>query len=310
MQSFFDSKPSASINSDYETAREDETEAMDWEIINDSDDEQNTGPKIGIKVLFTEGPHAGESLSLIKNGTETVILGSNPKAKNAEAFVLPGDEEVDETHLKIDLDANKKMQAVVVTNLSSSCDAYVNGTAIAFKKSRKVFISDKIKIGDSTMKVQTLATNEKRAAAKKPAATATASRMQVDQHDEEENVSPPTKNKARSTGPGVCILVTEGPCKNTSFALTKNETPVLVIGSNPTSKSEETFLIQDPSIGANHVRLELIVARKLCTVNVKDLKSSGGTLVNSTNVKAGKVQKAFINDSIHIGDTVLQVKTL
>jgi hypothetical protein len=307
---FLDSKPSASINSDYETAREDETESMDWEIINDADDEQNTGPKIGIKVLFTEGPHAGESLSLIKNGTETVILGSRPNAKNAEAFVLAGDEEVDETHLKIDLDANKKIQAVVVTNLSSSRDAYVNGTAIAFKMSRKVFISDTIKIGDSTMKVQTLATNEKRAATKKPAATATASRMQVDQHDEEENVSPPTKNKARSTGPGVCILVTEGPCKNTSFALTKNETPVLVIGSNPTSKSEETFLIQDPSIAANHVRLELIVARKLCTVNVKDLKSSGGTLVNSTNVKAGKVQKAFINDSIHIGDTVLQVKTL
>ena len=119
-----------------------------------------------------------------------------------------------------------------------------------------------------------------------------------------------TKTRSTDDGPGVCILVTEGPCKNTSFTLTKNETPVLVIGSNPTSKSEETFLIQDPSVGANHVRLELVVARKLCTVNVKDLKSSGGTLVNATNVKAGKVQKAFMNDSIHIGDTVLQIKTL
>lgn len=307
---FFDSKPRASIDSTYETARDDETEAMDWEVVNgSSDDEQNAGPQIGIKILFTKGPHQGESLSLIKNGTETVILGSNPKAKNGAAFALPGDDQVDETHLKIDLDANKKMQAVMVTNLSSSNDTYVNGTLIASKKSRKVFISDTITIGDSTMKIQKLATNEKQVEVKKPAA-AVASRMQVDQDDEEENVSPPIKNQERSTGPGVCILVTEGPCKNTSFTLTKNETPILVIGSNPTSKSEETFLIQDPSVGANHVRLELVVARKLCTVDVKDLKSSGGTLVNSTTVKAGKVQKAFMNDSIHIGDTVLQIKTL
>ena len=153
---FVDSKPRASIDSTYETARDDETEAMDWEVVNGSDDEPTTGPQIGIKILFTEGPHQGESLSLIKNGTETVILGSNPKAKNGEAFALPGDDEVDETHLKIDLDANKKMQAVIVTNLSSSCDTYVNGTAIPFKKSRKVFISDTITIGDSTMKIQKL----------------------------------------------------------------------------------------------------------------------------------------------------------
>jgi hypothetical protein len=57
---------------------------------------------------------------------------------------------------------------------------------------------------------------------------------------------------------------------------------------------------------ATHMRLDLVVQKKLTTVTVTD-KSKGGTVVNRDVVNKGR---AFINDSIKIGNSVFEVKSL
>lgn len=306
---YYDTKQRANTgtpDTDFVTARddEDEVEEMDWETIASP---AEAPPRLGIKILFTQGPHQGESFSLIKKEMETVYLGSRPTVNDGDGFALTGDKHVDDTHTKLVLSATKRIQSVLVTDLRSSSGTYVNGSSIPARKERKVFIGDSITIGDSTMKVMPLAQeNESRPkqeqAAKKP--TAAAARP-IDAENKA-----PAKNEAR-TGPGVCITFIDGVCEGECFYLTTNDdTTRIVLGSNPVSKSDEALCIPDPSIDATHARLELNYARKLCTVNVKDLKSSSGTFVNRSRIPSGKERKAFINDSIQIGDTVMKVKTL
>ena len=304
---YYDTKEAAaaaSVDNDYMTARDEATD-MDWEP---AGSDENQAPRLGIKVLFLEGPHEGESFSLIKKETETVYLGSNPTAKGGDAFALSGDRKVDDTHIKIVLQASKRLQAVLVTDLTSSKGTQVNGIIIPAQKERQVFINDTIKIGDSTMKILKLAQEEtpRKQAAKMPA---------VVRARNEEFVSPlqeePVKTKAKSSGAGVRVIFTEGPSEIESFILVKDGTTRIVIGSNPVAKSgEETLRIADSSIDATHARLDLNYARKLCTVTVTDLKSSSGTFVNSARIASGKDRKAFMNDIIQIGDQKMQIKTL
>lgn len=300
-------------DTDFVTAH-DETEDMDWEAIDDDDGgvQMSTSPssRLGIKILFTKGPHEGECFTLIKKDTEIVYLGSNPTAKDGDGFALSGDDQVDDTHVKFVLSANKRLQTVLVTDLKSSSGTYVNGTAIPARKEQKVFINDTITIGDSTMKVVKLAAHEDKKPAAKPAAAAAKKPAAVRATKDEENEEP-ARNKAPSSKVGVRITITEGPCEDESFTLTKDDAH-LVIGSNPSSKSsdDEAIVVPDPSMDATHARLELDYARKFCTINVTDCKSSSGTFLNASRIPSGKSRKAFINDTIKMGDTVMQIKTL
>jgi hypothetical protein len=95
---------------------------------------------------------------------EIVYLGSRPICKQNEcAFALEGDRTVDETHVKIVLQAKKTLQAVQVTDLRSSTGTLFNGKPIAAGKDRKAFINDTICIGDSTIKILPLAEEETKA---------------------------------------------------------------------------------------------------------------------------------------------------
>jgi pSer/pThr/pTyr-binding forkhead associated (FHA) protein len=101
----------------------------------------------------------------------------------------------------------------------------------------------------------------------------------------------------------------QGPHKNESIVIQKGAMEKVVLRSNPEAKSGDTHqLDSDASTDASHVRLELNISNKLCTVIATDLKSSSGTFVNSKPI--GKNHKVFINDEIRIGATVMKVKPL
>ena len=84
-----------------------------------------------------------------------------------------------------------------------------------------------------------------------------------------------------------------------------NET--VIIGSKPSSKVGEILALKkDKLLQATHVRLDLSINRTLTTLKVTD-KSKGKTFVNRHEVKS---TKAFINDTIKIGDTSFKVQAL
>ena len=300
-----DRRSTASEDTGFVTARDVETEDMDWDLTEEQDSKpRSMGPRLGIKVLFTQGPHKGESFALVKKEMETVYLGGNPTAKDGDGFAMPGDDQVDDTHIKLVLQANKRMQTVLVTNLSSSSGTFINGSSIPAKKERKVFINDTITIGGSVLKIMKLPQDKEpqptfSPPTQKPAAVA--------KTRSDENKKPPS-NKPPPTGPGVRITFKQG--QHNDFYLAKSDVSRIVIGSNPSSKKDETITIPDASVDATHARLELIYARKLCTVTVTDLKSSSGTFVSASRIPSGKDRKAFINDLIQVGDVIMQVKPL
>ncbi|KAI2508566.1 hypothetical protein MHU86_5858 [Fragilaria crotonensis] len=72
----------------------------------------------------------------------------------------------------------------------------------------------------------------------------------------------------------------------------------------------EFLLSGDPSVDLVHAQVTLQVNKRLVTVLVKDLKSSAGTVVEKVRLGAGKSQKAFINDTIVLGKTIIKVLPL
>jgi hypothetical protein len=101
--------------------------------------------------------------------------------------------------------------------------------------------------------------------------------------------------------------VTQGPHKGDSFELESGETETLFVGSKPSSKTGTlASLNKDKKLKATHTRVDLNVSKKLTTITVTD-KSKGGTQVNRDTINKGR---AFINDNIRIGDSVLEIKAL
>jgi len=68
-------------------------------------------------------------------------------------------------------------------------------------------------------------------------------------------------------------------------------------------------LHKDASVAKNHVRLELNATKRLTTVKVLDLKG-GSTVVRNVLLGEGKASRAFLNDKVTIGDTVLVIRKL
>lgn len=126
--------------------------------------------------------------------------------------------------------------------------------------------------------------------------------IDTDEDDEMGKVDPTPLQRR-----GVRIVCTEGPHKGETYEMEAGLNEAVVIGSNPTSKIGETLPFKkDKTLKTTHVRLDLAINRKLTTVKVTD-KSKGETMVNRDVVKS---TKAFINDTIHIGETSLKIQSL
>lgn len=121
-----------------------------------SESHSSTGLKRrGVRIFVTEGPHKGEYIDLEADVSETVIIGSNPASKVGKVFPLEKDNTLHKTHVRLDLDRkNRKLTAIKVTDKSkNNGKTYVNRNVV---KNTKAFINDRIIIGNTTLKVQTL----------------------------------------------------------------------------------------------------------------------------------------------------------
>jgi hypothetical protein len=111
---------------------------------------------------------------------------------------------------------------------------------------------------------------------------------------------------------GVLVCVDDGPHAGLSVELLKGTSESLVIGSNPKTKlgEEKIILSEDSGVDASHVRLNLTVKRKLISVDVTDLNSSGGTFVGSEKIRKGKDMRIFRGQSFCVGGSTISVKQL
>ena len=130
----------------------------------------------------------------------------------------------------------------------------------------------------------------------------------MDWEPTDENKQPAIDSKPKALKRrGVKLVVTEGPHKGEVHILERGKTESYTIGSKPSSKTGGLVALKrDKRLKASHLTLTLSVTKKLVTVVITD-KSKGGTQVNRDTVNKGK---AFINDMITIGDSVLEIKSL
>lgn len=309
----------------YDTQEGGGVESMDWEMISDENQEPvDSKPRafVGVKICVEDGPHKGESVTLVQGKSDTVVIGKHPRPGPGQlGLALTNDSEVDDSHVKLELGVGRKnLVSVNVTDLKSSSGSFVGSEKIRKGKDYRVFCGQSVRIGDSTFAIKK---------AEKPKTTMTQDMLRVREAESTEIRKPratrsspaveaPTPEEAaepalpRLKRRGVRLQVIEGPHAGESFELESGEVETFVLGSKPSSssKGDPLALRNDRSIDASHVRLELVTKKKLTVVAVTDLKSNGGTVVNREVLGKGKSTRAFMKDRIKIGNTIIEVQTL
>jgi pSer/pThr/pTyr-binding forkhead associated (FHA) protein len=225
-------------------------------------------------------------------------------------LALPDDADVDDSHIRLDLSVSKKLIGLNVTDLKSSSGSFVGSEKIRKGKDYRIFRGGSVRIGETVLTVKTLdpskvafANKESRPSGNKR----TGRRQDVSCPASEEPEATPDVELPRLKRRGVRLEVTEGPHKGESFELEHGGTETFIVGSKPSSRTGGLLCLnKDASLKATHMHLDLVVSKKLTTVTVTD-KSKGGTVVNRDVVNKGR---AFINDSIKIGSSVLEIKSL
>eukprot|EP00980_Cylindrotheca_fusiformis_P007206 scaffold1525_cov142-Cylindrotheca_fusiformis.AAC.6 len=297
-----------------------DTAPMDWEPTVDENEEPVAASKPkaveGVTISIDAGPHQGGTIDLMKGTSDSVVVGRNPTTKGREIpFALTNDDTVDDSHIRLDLTVTKKLISVNVTDLKSSSGTFVGSEKIRTGKDYRVFRGGSVRIGSSLLTVNKLDPNASVASTSQrpssnPAAYRTRSNrsnrivsdITYDAASEEE-----VEEEPRSNGRGVVVVVTQGPHKGDSYEMKSGESETLIVGSKPSSKvGTLVSLSNDKKLKPTHMRLDLNVSKKLTTVSVVD-KSKGGTQVNRDTITKGR---AFINDIIKIGDSVLEIKSL
>lgn len=106
---------------------------------------------------------------------------------------------------------------------------------------------------------------------------------------------------------GVLVEIIEGPHAGESFGLESGGCETVVVGTKPLAKSGTAIILKkDKTLKASHVKLDLSVSKRNIVSLIVTDKSQGDTAINRNSIKSSK---AFINDSIIIGNTVLVVKS-
>ena len=215
----------------------------------------------------------------------------------------------------------KKISAVRVFDLKSTSGSFVGNEKIRKGKDYRLFRGGSVRIGESVLTVNQLdpnASSSRRESAKPPASTGRAStrstrasRSTRSSQPEVIEVDPPAKeSNKKSTGlkrRGIQLVVTEGPHEGETFTLESGGDETLIIGKNPTSTiGTIARLNKDKSLSATHLRIDLSATKSFVAVSITD-KSKGRTVVNKNAVNKGR---AFVNDMIKIGDSVLEVQRL
>lgn len=299
------------------------TAPMDFETTDENEEPAKPAAKPsavrGVTVLIETGPHKGKSFNMIEGQTDKVVVGRNPSSSTSETpLAISNEDEADDSHIRMELAITKKLIAVRVFDLKSTTGTFIGKEKIKSGKDYRIFRGDSVRIGDSLLTVKQLDPNaysSKRETAKRSASTGQVSKSirtsrSTRSTPEVIEVSPPSKGSKKTTGlkrVGVQLVVTQGPHKGESYEIESGGEETLIIGKNPSSSVGTLIkLSKDNSLNATHMRVDLNVAKKLITVSITD-KSKGGTQVNNSTINKGR---AFINDIIKIGDSVLEVKAL
>ena len=127
--------------------------------------------------------------------------------------------------------------------------------------------------------------------------------------DSQDQYELPTTAPTRLKNCGVSIACVEGPYEGHSFSIEAGKNETLVIGSKPAPSPNGGLFVclkNDKNIQAKHVRLDLSIYRTVTALKVTD-KSKGKTFVNRHPVTS---TKAFINDTIKIGNSSFKIKPL
>ena len=302
----FHSIQDSDIESDFQTCNDD---SMDWEPTKD---------RIGVTLHIVTGSHKGEMLNLIHGEQDTVVFGRRPQ--DPHEYLLSGDPSIDLAHAQVTLQVNKTLVTVLVKNLKSSAGTLVDKTILGPGKSQKAFINDTIVLGETSIKVVPLKPEPKLAGFTSRFQTTGSPEVHMQESTEKENATPnPTTTKVHAQvgtaarPRGFRLEFTAGPYLGATILLQDGSVDTIVLGGNPHSKSGNVFrLNRDPSItDASHVRLELDASRKgYCSLRAIDLKSTQGFRLNGIQVGKGKKETAFANDSLVVGNSVVQIKPL
>jgi hypothetical protein len=294
-----------------------QTAAMDWEVIPEDENQEPVRDAklkavVGVTVVVSDGPHKGQAIHLIQGKSETYIVGSNPTTKSGEkGLKLDDDDEVDESHIRLDLVVAKKLISVNVTDLKSS-GSFVGSEKIRKGKDYKIFRGGSVRIGNSCLVVNAIDPKQVAKATKAASQSSGNSRVSRNQRaptpvDDERDFEDPEPDMPRLKRRGVQLVVIEGPHKGETFELEHGVAETFIIGSKPSSKTGDLVCLdKDSSLKATHLRLDLAATKKLTAVTITD-KSNGGTCINRDVVKNGK---AFINDRIKIGNSILEIRPL
>jgi len=98
------------------------------------------------------------------------------------------------------------------------------------------------------------------------------------------------------------LEVISGPHKGESFVLQEGEEEQYIIGSKPSKKDHIPLCLKkDKSVEAKHARVKLNLSKKLVRVNVWDLKSESGVLVDNLAIKGESA--LFCGSILTVGNT-------
>jgi hypothetical protein len=284
---------------------------MDWEPIMDENEHPGTDlhHTVGLTIIVDGGPHKGIAVNLIQGRCEAIVVGRKPTAKAGEAILaLPDDAAMDDTHVRIELSVTKKLTGINVKDLKSTGGSFVGNEKIRSGNSMKIYRGDALRIGASSLRVKNLDAVQVGTAPRSKKATA-GLKMSTDKSKTDKPVEIVELNEDVTPlqRQGVRICIVDGPHTGESYELEHGISASVDVGSNPSGKAGGIIsLKRDGKVKANHVQIELDGLKKIKAVVVTD-KSKGATKVNRDTIKKAR---AFINDRIHVGDSVLEIKSL
>ena len=124
--------------------------------------------------------------------------------------------------------------------------------------------------------------------------------------DDSSSIDDPMDWEAIKERIGVSLLIDSGAHKGEMVHLIQGEQESVVFGISP-DDPQGYILLGDPAIALVHAHVSLHVTKRLLSVLVKDLKSSDRTWVGKVPIRSGKSMKAFLNDTIILGETRIKI---
>jgi serine/threonine protein kinase len=104
-------------------------------------------------IVVKAGPHKGLKQAFDVSGTKAIVVGSHPTASSSHLMKLTEDENVENSHVRLEMAFSKGYLKMKVTDLKSHSGTFVDGKRLDKGKSIMFFRNQEITIGDSSFSV-------------------------------------------------------------------------------------------------------------------------------------------------------------